>query len=44
VAATVFHEEFGPFRLAVDRVFSMKGFGTVITGTSLSGRITVGEN
>jgi len=43
VAATVFHEEFGPFRLAVDRVFSMKGFGTVITGTSLSGRITVGE-
>lgn len=43
VAATAFHEEFGPFRLAVDRVFSMKGFGTVITGTSLSGRITVGD-
>lgn len=39
-----FQEEFGPFRLAVDRVFSMKGFGTVITGTSLSGRITVGED
>lgn len=38
-----FQEEFGPFRLAVDRVFSMKGFGTVITGTSLSGRIGVGE-
>ena len=38
-----FQEEFGPFRLAVDRVFSMKGFGTVITGTSLSGRISVGD-
>ncbi len=36
VAALDFHEEFGPFRLAVDRVFSMKGFGTVITGTSFS--------
>ncbi len=42
VAAIDFHEEFGPFRLAVDRVFSMKGFGTVITGTSLSGRIESG--
>ena len=43
VRAINFQEEFGPFRLAVDRVFSMKGFGTVITGTSLSGRISVGE-
>ena len=32
------------FRLPVDRVFSMKGFGTVITGTLSSGKITVGEN
>lgn len=39
-----FQEEFGPFRLAVDRVFSMKGFGTVITGSSLSGRIAAGED
>ncbi|MCI5166052.1 MAG: selenocysteine-specific translation elongation factor [Candidatus Electrothrix sp. GM3_4] len=39
-----FQEEFGPFRLAVDRVFSMKGFGTVITGSSLSGRVAVGED
>lgn len=38
-----FQEEFGPFRLAVDRVFSMKGFGTVITGSSISGRIGVGD-
>jgi len=44
VKAIQFQEEFGPFRLAVDRVFSMKGFGTVITGTSLSGRIGVGED
>ncbi len=44
VKAINFQEEFGPFRLAVDRVFSMKGFGTVITGTSLSGRVCVGDN
>ena len=43
VAAIDFHEEFGPFRMAVDRVFTMKGFGTVITGTSLSGRIQTGD-
>ncbi len=42
VAAINFQEEFGPFRMAVDRVFSMKGFGTVITGTSLSGRVEIG--
>jgi selenocysteine-specific elongation factor len=33
----------GLFRLPVDRVFSMKGFGTVITGTLVSGKVTVGE-
>jgi len=43
VKATRFQEEFGPFRLAVDRVFSMKGFGTVITGTSISGRVETGS-
>ena len=31
-------------RLPVDRVFSMKGFGTVITGTLISGHISVGED
>jgi len=31
------------FRLPIDRVFSMKGFGTVITGTAVSGRIKAGE-
>jgi len=33
----------GLFRLPVDRVFSMKGFGTVITGTLISGSIHVGD-
>ena len=33
----------GLFRLPVDRVFTMKGFGTVVTGTLISGRVTVGE-
>ncbi len=32
------------FRLPVDRVFSMKGFGTVITGTLASGKVSVGDN
>ncbi len=33
----------GLFRLPVDRVFTMKGFGTVVTGTLISGRVAVGE-
>jgi selenocysteine-specific elongation factor len=33
----------GLFRLPVDRVFTMKGFGTIVTGTLLSGQIRVGE-
>ncbi len=39
-----FKEVFGPFRLPVDRIFAMKGFGSVITGTSISGRLAVGED
>ncbi len=39
-----FKEVFGPFRLPVDRVFAMKGFGAVVTGTSISGRIALGED
>ncbi len=34
----------GLFRLPVDRVFTMRGFGTVITGSLVSGMIGVGEN
>jgi len=33
----------GIFRLPVDRVFSMKGFGTVVTGTLISGRVSSGD-
>ncbi|MBA3005617.1 MAG: selenocysteine-specific translation elongation factor [Proteobacteria bacterium] len=36
-------EVYGPFRLPVDRVFAMKGFGAVITGTSISGRVAISE-
>lgn len=31
------------FRLPVDRVFTMKGFGTVVTGTTISGNINIGD-
>jgi selenocysteine-specific elongation factor len=31
------------FRLPVDRVFTMKGFGTVITGSLVSGKVRVGD-
>ncbi|SVD89022.1 uncharacterized protein METZ01_LOCUS441876, partial [marine metagenome] len=34
----------GIFRLHVDRVFSMKGYGTVVTGTVNSGRLKVGDS
>jgi selenocysteine-specific elongation factor len=34
----------GLFRLPVDRVFTMRGFGTVITGTLISGSISVGDS
>ncbi|MGB3210136.1 MAG: selenocysteine-specific translation elongation factor [Desulforhopalus sp.] len=44
VKAFHFQEVFGPFRLSVDRVFAMKGFGSVVTGTSISGRTSVGED
>jgi len=33
----------GLFRLPIDRVFVMKGFGTVVTGTLISGNISVGD-
>jgi len=33
----------GPFRLAVDRSFTLSGAGTVVTGTVLSGRVAVGD-
>lgn len=34
----------GLFRLPLDRVFTIKGFGTVVTGTVLGGRVTIGDS
>jgi len=31
------------FRLAIDRVFTKKGFGTIVTGTVLGGEVAVGD-
>jgi selenocysteine-specific elongation factor len=33
----------GLFRMPLDRVFTMRGFGTVVTGTALSGALEAGE-
>ncbi len=35
--------ESGAFRLPVDRAFVIKGFGTVVTGTVISGSLELGE-
>ena len=32
------------FRFPIDRAFTMKGFGTVVTGTILSGKVRVGDH
>lgn len=34
----------GRFRLAVDRSFTLKGAGTVVTGTVLSGKVATGDH
>jgi selenocysteine-specific elongation factor len=34
----------GRFRLAIDRVFTLRGVGTVVTGTVLSGAVSVGDS
>ncbi|MGE0546519.1 MAG: selenocysteine-specific translation elongation factor [Kofleriaceae bacterium] len=36
-------EPAGVFRLPIDRVFTIKGFGTVVTGTVLGGAASVGD-
>lgn len=33
----------GPFRLPIDRVFTLKGIGTVVTGTLWEGSVSAGE-
>ena len=48
IAATAIGQESrnteGIFRLFVDRVFSVSGFGTVAAGSVMSGKVGVGEN
>ena len=36
-------DSFGPARLPIDRVFTISGFGTVVTGTLVSGTLTTGD-
>jgi selenocysteine-specific elongation factor len=43
VAAVRERPSSGMVRLPIDRVFTMKGFGTVITGTLLAGAVSVGD-
>lgn len=33
----------GLFRLPIDRVFTLKGFGTVVTGTAISGKLSIDD-
>lgn len=44
-ASTVIDERSreGIFRLPIDRVFTIRGFGTIVTGTCISGRIQAGD-
>lgn len=44
VSSSDFSTPSGPFRLPIDRIFSMTGFGAVVTGTSMSGSIAVGDD
>jgi selenocysteine-specific elongation factor len=37
------HRRDGVFRMPIDRVFSIRGFGTVVTGTVLSGQASLDE-
>ena len=42
-AAAPARPSFGPPRLPIDRVFSMRGFGTVVTGSLVTGRLAVDD-
>lgn len=43
VARVPAREVNAPFRLPIDRVFTLAGAGTVVTGTLVSGRVRVGD-
>ena len=42
--ATIEPRDIGRPRLGIDRVFTMTGFGTVVTGTLLDGRLRAGDS
>ena len=42
-AGVIAHRGLGRFRLAVDRCFTLAGAGTIVTGTVLSGSVSVGD-
>lgn len=41
--AVVMRDSLAPFRLWIDRVFTIKGYGAVVTGSVLSGTANVGD-
>ena len=41
--STTPRRDIGKPRLSIDRVFTMKGFGTVVTGTLIDGKLAVGQ-
>jgi selenocysteine-specific elongation factor len=41
--STLPRRDIGKPRLPIDRVFSMKGFGTVVTGTLIDGKLAIGQ-
>ncbi|HEC78034.1 MAG TPA: selenocysteine-specific translation elongation factor [candidate division WOR-3 bacterium] len=43
IAGTETKKDRGIFRLPIDRCFTIKGFGTVIAGTVLSGSVKIGD-
>jgi len=42
-AGSIRRRRAGPFRMAIDRAFTIAGHGTVVTGSVLSGRVRVGD-
>jgi selenocysteine-specific elongation factor len=43
IASVAERSSSGIFRMPIDRLFTMKGFGTVVTGTPVAGSIAVGD-
>ncbi|MQQ99829.1 selenocysteine-specific translation elongation factor [Glaciimonas soli] len=41
---TAHHRDDQLFRLAIDRVFTLAGHGTIITGTALAGKVNIGDS